>query len=75
MTIQGPKASELQELGRSLGFGLTDEEAREYSELLAPLAAMADAQQKMPDYLPTVKYPRTPGYRPEGEENKYNAWY
>jgi amidase len=22
-----------------------------------------------------VKYPRTPGYRPEGEENKYNAWY
>jgi amidase len=25
--------------------------------------------------LPQVKYPRTPGYRPEGEENKYNAWY
>ena len=22
-----------------------------------------------------MKYPRTPGYRPEGEENKYNAWY
>jgi hypothetical protein len=21
-----------------------------------------------------VKYPRTPGYRPEPEENKYNAW-
>src|SRR6202158_5904223 len=29
----------------------------------------------MPDYVPAVKYPRTPGYRPEGEENKYNAWY
>ena len=28
-----------------------------------------------PDYVPAVKYPRTPGYRPEGEENKYNAWY
>jgi amidase len=75
MTIKGPTASELQDLARSLGIGLTDAEAGEYSELLAPLAAMADAQQKMPDYLPEVKYPRTPGYRPEGEENKYNAWY
>ena len=75
MTLQGPNASELQDLARSLGIGLSDGEAREYSELLAPLAAVADAQQKMPDYLPEVKYPRTPGYRPEGEENEYNAWY
>ena len=22
-----------------------------------------------------VKYPRTPGYRPTGDENKHNAWY
>ena len=75
MTIEGPNASELQDLARSLGIGLTDAEAGEYAELLAPLAAMADAQQKMPDYLPEVKYPRTPGYRPDGEENEYNAWY
>ena len=24
--------------------------------------------------VPEVKYPRTPGYQPQGEENKYNAW-
>jgi amidase len=29
----------------------------------------------MPDHLPAVTYPRTPGYRPEGPENPYNAWY
>ena len=29
----------------------------------------------MPDNLPLVKYPRTPGYQPGGEENQYNAWY
>ena len=75
MTLKGPNASELQDLARSLGIGLTDAEAGEYAELLAPMAAMADAQQKMPDYLPAVKYPRTPGYRPDGEENRYNAWY
>src|SRR6267154_359186 len=30
--------------------------------------------ESLPDNLPSVKYPRTPGYRPEGEENKYNLW-
>src|SRR5262249_25149589 len=25
--------------------------------------------------VPEVKYPRTPGYRPEGAENPHNAWY
>ena len=25
--------------------------------------------------LPPVSYPRTPGYRPQGEENRYGAWY
>jgi amidase len=25
--------------------------------------------------LPQVRYPRTPGYQPTGDENKYNAWY
>ena len=29
----------------------------------------------MPDELPPVRYPRTPGYRPSGEENRYGAWY
>ncbi len=29
----------------------------------------------MPDDLPPVKYPRTPGYFPAAEENKHNAWY
>ena len=29
----------------------------------------------MPDNLPPVRYPRTPGYRPTGEENAHNAWY
>ena len=29
----------------------------------------------MSDNLSPVGYPRTPGYRPEGAENKYNAWH
>ena len=42
--------------------------------MAGPLAAYS-AVDAMPDYLPDVKYPRSPGYRPEGEENRYGAWY
>src|SRR5215813_5916542 len=30
---------------------------------------------QLPDNLPPVKYPRTPGVRPLPEDNKHNAWY
>src|SRR6201992_3217336 len=29
----------------------------------------------MPDEVPVVNYPRTPGSQPAPEENKHNAWY
>src|SRR5438045_4818067 len=50
-------------------------ELKSYDALLQANYAAYDAVDAMPDYVPAVKYPRTPGYRPEGEENKYNAWY
>lgn len=39
-----------------------------------PLAAY-NVVDSLPDYLPEVRYPRSPGYLPVGEENKYGAWY
>ena len=32
------------------------------------------ASTQLPDYLPPVRYPRTPGYRPGAAENPLNAW-
>ena len=52
-----------------------DEELKSYDALMQANYAAYDVVDAMPDYVPAVKYPRTPGYRPEGEENKYNAWY
>ena len=34
-----------------------------------------DRVDALPDYLPEVRYPRTPGYRPRRAENPLNAWY
>jgi amidase len=36
---------------------------------------MYDVVDALPDYIPTVTYPRTPGYRPAAAENPYGAWY
>jgi len=34
-----------------------------------------DVVDRLPDELPPVRYPRTPGYEPRAEENPHNAWY
>src|SRR5215468_5097878 len=52
-----------------------DAELKSYDALLQGNYAAYDAVDAMPDFVPPVRYPRTPGYRPEGEENKHNAWY
>src|SRR5262249_33114432 len=83
MAVKRPTLAQLHEVSRDLGMTLSDENARSFLGLMegsfvglmgGSLAAY-DAVDAMPDYVPPVKYPRTPGYRPEGAENRYNAWY
>ncbi len=75
MTVKRPTPSQLREVAADLGMTFTDEDIQSYLGLMEGSIAAYDAIEAMPDYLPEVKYPRTPGYRPEGEENKLNAWY
>jgi len=66
---------QLREISDGLGMTLTEPELQSYLEIIDAQGAAYDVVEEMPDYLPETKYPRTPGYKPEGEENKYNAWY
>src|ERR1700722_80242 len=75
MTIKRPNLQQLRSVAEDLGMHMSEEDLKSYHELLEGNFAAYDIVDAMPDYLPQVKYPRTPGYRPEGEENKYNAWY
>lgn len=75
MTVKRPTPAQLRSIADSLGMSLTDQQVDEYLALMEGTIAAYDVIEAMPDYVPQVKYPRTPGYRPEGEENKYNAWY
>lgn len=75
MAVKQPTPSQLREVAEDCGLSLSDEDVQSYLELMAPSVDAYNVVDRMPDYLPEVTYPRTPGYRPEGEENKYNAWY
>lgn len=75
MTIKSPQISQLRSVAQGLGFTMSDADLESYRSLMEGSLAAYAAIDAMPDNLPPVKYPRTPGYRPQGEENKFNAWY
>ena len=75
MTVKRPTAEQLRAVAEDLGMAMSDADIASYLAIMQSNFAAYDVIAAMPDYLPTVKYPRTPGYKPEGEENKYNAWY
>src|SRR5215510_6285271 len=75
MAVKRPTTSQLRAVATDLGMTLSDADLESFLGLMAGSCAAYDALDSMPDYVPPVKYPRTPGYRPEGAENTFNAWY
>lgn len=75
MAIKRPTLTQLQDTALSLGIHLSVDEAIAYNALLQGNFDAYDTIDALPDFVPRVSYPRTPGYRPHGEENKYGAWY
>ena len=75
MKFELPRVAQLKEIGTDLGFTLDDDYAEQVVIFMAPFGEAFNALEKLPDYLPEVKYPRTAGYKPTEDENKYGAWY
>jgi amidase len=75
MAVRRPTLDQLRSVAEDLGMQMSEAELKSYDALMQGNYAAYDIVDAMPDYVPAVKYPRTPGYRPEGEENKFNAWY
>ena len=75
MSVQTPTKGQLKEIGDDLGFDMTEEEVEVYQHEFAGTKFVYDRLDELPDYVPPVKYPRTPGRRPSGDENPYGAWY
>lgn len=75
MSVEAPSAAELRQCAAELGLTLSDDDMASFFGLIGETLQAYDLVDSLPDNLPEVKYPRTAGYRPGGEENRYGAWY
>lgn len=75
MAVKRPTVAQLQEVALGLGIHLSEAHAATYNALLQPNFDAYDLIDSLPDYIPAVTYARTAGYHPQGDENRYGAWY
>ncbi len=72
--VKRPTLDQMKEIVSSLHMSMSDREVSEYLDVMEGTMQAYDRVAQLPDYLPEVRYPRTPGYRPGAAENKLNAW-
>src|SRR3984957_3386918 len=75
MSVQTPTREQLRAVAQQCGLSPDDPGVDSFRGLHAPYVESYHTVDAMPDEVPRVKYPRTPGYRPGPDENKFNAWY
>jgi len=75
MAVQMPSPEQMRDVARRCGLSLSEADLASFRGLFAGYVAAYNLVDAMPDEVPAVKYPRTPGYRPKAEENPRNAWY
>ena len=73
MAVQVPTSDQLWEVAEEIGLNLTEDDINSFIELMRPNVDAYNIIDAMPDNLPKTNYARSPGYRPSGDENKYNA--
>jgi amidase len=72
--VKRPTLEQMKDIVGSLHMSMSDAEVSEYLDALEGTFLAYDRVNQLPDYLPSVRYPRTPGYRPGASENALNAW-
>ena len=75
MNVRRPTLDQMRELVSGLHMDMGDEEMIAYMQLMEDTFGAYDRVAALPDNLPTVRYPRTPGRRPDEAANPMNAWY
>ena len=75
MGVSVPTPEQLKRIAAQMRLSVTDSDIASFLALMTPSIEGYNVVDQLPDNLPAVKYPRTPGRRPSPEENKHNAWY
>ncbi|HYJ98068.1 MAG TPA: ATP-binding cassette domain-containing protein, partial [Burkholderiaceae bacterium] len=73
--VKRPTIEQLQKIVSSLHMSMSEREIGEYLDVLEGTMQAYDRVEQLPDFLPEVRYPRTPGTRPSASDNPLGAWY
>ncbi len=75
MAVQLPTSAQVESVAAELGLSLSKEDVASFQGLMKGYVDAYNIVDRLPDPLPLVKYPRTPGHRPAPAENPMGAWY
>lgn len=75
MNVKQPTDDELRFIAAEYHLDLSDADLASFQGLIAGSLAAYERLHELTEPKPEVKYPRTPGYRPEPADNPLNAWY
>ena len=73
-TVKRPTVAQLQDIVASLHMSMSEREVAEYRDVMEGTFQAYDRLTQLPDNLPPVRYPRTPGFKPSAAQNPLNAW-
>lgn len=74
MAVYRPNVTEVQQAASELGLNLSREDAASFHALMQGQLDAYDLVDSMVAPLPEVVYPRTPGARPDADDNPFGAW-
>ena len=74
-TVRTPTIEELLDIADSYGMSLSIDDAESFQGMMAGTIQSYNKLDDLVEPKLPVKYPRSPGYRPEKTDNRYNAWY
>ncbi len=75
MAVKHPSPKQVADIAQEIGLDLSRADVASFHALMAGGIEAINAVDRMADELPPVKYPRTAGTHPTGDENEFNAWY
>jgi amidase len=75
MTPKAPTTQQLARIASSFNLNLTSEQLEHFRAMTAAAMAGYGRLDELPETVVPVRYPRTPGRRPNPEENRLGAWY
>ncbi len=73
-TVKRPTVDQMHAIVESLHMNMSSREVAEYLEIMEGTFQSYDRLTQLPDNLPPVRYPRTPGIKPSAADNPLNAW-